>query len=219
MRRVRLVLADRRPIVLQGFVSLFGAQPDFEVVSCCLDGANCLASIRRLTPDVVLLEDGFTDVTASDILAVMTGLAVRNDVVGADQIQIIDLCARHKLVNLDGAGRIECDVLQLVLGHFEIAVLIDLIAFDDVFIGHLFAGVGVYLKIANPVPGLLIDLVETDNGDRPHSSLKYLTPAAYAATFTATGDRLRNPDQLRRSPVAPPAPIGVQPNETLTVTG
>ena len=71
MRRIRLVIADRRPIVLQGFVSLFGAQPDFEVVACCLDGANCLASIRRLTPDVVLLEDGFTDVTSSDILAVM----------------------------------------------------------------------------------------------------------------------------------------------------
>ena len=71
MRSVRLVIADRRPIVLQGFVSLFEAQPDFEVVACCLDGANCLASIRRLTPDVVLLEDGFTDVTASDILAVM----------------------------------------------------------------------------------------------------------------------------------------------------
>jgi hypothetical protein len=48
------------------------------------------------------------------------------------------------------------------------------------------------------------------NGERPHSSLKYLTPADYAATFTATGDRLRNPDQLRRSPVAPPAQRGVQ---------
>jgi putative transposase len=47
------------------------------------------------------------------------------------------------------------------------------------------------------------------NDERPHSSLTYLTPAAYAATFTATGDRLRNPDQLRRSPVAPPAPHGV----------
>ena len=58
MRRVRLVIADRRPIVLQGFVSLLGAQPDFEVVACCLDGASCLAAIRRLTPDVVLLEDG-----------------------------------------------------------------------------------------------------------------------------------------------------------------
>ena len=57
------------------------------------------------------------------------------------------------------------------------------------------------------------------NGERPHSSLKYLTPAAYAATFTATDDRLRNPDQLRRSPVAPPAPLGVQNPETLTAAG
>jgi putative transposase len=47
------------------------------------------------------------------------------------------------------------------------------------------------------------------NTARPHSALGYLTPAAYAAKFTATGDRLRNPDQLRRSPVAPTAPHGV----------
>ena len=57
------------------------------------------------------------------------------------------------------------------------------------------------------------------NGERPHSSLKYQTPAAYAASFTATGDRLRNPDQLRRSPVAPTAPTGVKPHETLTAAG
>jgi len=57
------------------------------------------------------------------------------------------------------------------------------------------------------------------NGERPHSSLKYQTPAAYAANLTATGDRLRNPDQLRRSPVAPPAPIGVQPHRTLSAAG
>ena len=42
---------------------------------------------------------------------------------------------------------------------------------------------------------------------RPHSAIRYLTPAAYAATLTATGDRRRNPDQPRRSPVAPPAPM------------
>ena len=57
------------------------------------------------------------------------------------------------------------------------------------------------------------------NNQRPHSSLKYQTPAAYAANFTATGDRLRNPDQLRPSPVAPPAPLGVQPTRTLTAAG
>ena len=45
-------------------------------------------------------------------------------------------------------------------------------------------------------------LVNDYNHRRPHSSLDYATPAAYAANLTATGDRLRNPDQLRRSPVA-----------------
>src|SRR4051794_41509174 len=57
------------------------------------------------------------------------------------------------------------------------------------------------------------------NDQRPHSALGYLTPAAYAANFTATGDRLRNPDQLRPSPIAPTAPPGVQHHEALTAAG
>lgn len=57
------------------------------------------------------------------------------------------------------------------------------------------------------------------NDQRPHSSLGYLTPAAYAANFTATNDRLLNPDQLRRSPVASPAPHGVKPAEALIAAG
>ncbi|MGJ5150261.1 IS3 family transposase [Bradyrhizobium sp. HKCCYLR1023] len=57
------------------------------------------------------------------------------------------------------------------------------------------------------------------NNARPHSSLRYQTPAAFAANLTATGDRLRNPDQLRQSPVAPPAPLGVQPTRTLNAAG
>lgn len=57
------------------------------------------------------------------------------------------------------------------------------------------------------------------NEQRPHSAIGYLTPAAYAANFSATDDRLRNPDQLRRSPVAHPAPEGVQPAEAQIVAG
>ena len=57
------------------------------------------------------------------------------------------------------------------------------------------------------------------NDERPHSAFGYLTPAAYAATFTATGDRLLNPDQLRRSPVARHTPTGVKTAEALTVAG
>jgi putative transposase len=57
------------------------------------------------------------------------------------------------------------------------------------------------------------------NQKRPHSAIGYLTPAAFAATLTATGDRLRNPDQLRRSPVAPPEPLRQSQPETLAPTG
>jgi putative transposase len=57
------------------------------------------------------------------------------------------------------------------------------------------------------------------NTARPHSSLGYQTPAAYAATLTATGARLRNPDQLRRAPVALTAPQGVSTAEALIAAG
>jgi putative transposase len=57
------------------------------------------------------------------------------------------------------------------------------------------------------------------NERRPHSSLRYQTPAAYAATFTAPGDRRSNPDQLRRSPVAPSALARHSRPRTLAAAG
>lgn len=69
MLRIRIVIADRRPIVLQGFAPLFAAESDFEIVASCHSGADCLEAVRRLTPDVALVEDGFYDVTASEMLA------------------------------------------------------------------------------------------------------------------------------------------------------
>ena len=51
--------------------------------------------------------------------------------------------------------------------------------------------------------------VDDYNQRRPHPALSSLTPATYAANLSTTCDRLRNPDQLRRSHVAPPTPRGV----------
>jgi transposase InsO family protein len=61
--------------------------------------------------------------------------------------------------------------------------------------------------------------VDDYNQCRPHSALGYQTPAVYAANLTAMTDRLRNPDQLRRSAIAPPAPAGAKSAETLTADG
>ncbi|MFT4279203.1 MAG: IS3 family transposase, partial [Rhodopseudomonas sp.] len=50
-------------------------------------------------------------------------------------------------------------------------------------------------------------------------ALGYLTPAAYAASLTATDNRLRNPDQLRRSSVAQPAHLRQSQPVTLASAG
>jgi putative transposase len=57
------------------------------------------------------------------------------------------------------------------------------------------------------------------NHRRPHSALGYLAPATYAANLTATDDRLRYPDQPRRSSVAPPAHTRHSHPKTLASAG
>jgi transposase InsO family protein len=63
------------------------------------------------------------------------------------------------------------------------------------------------------------DWIADYNLQRPHSSLGYLTPAAFAANLSATGDQLRNPDKLRRSPVALTASYGAKSAAALIAAG
>jgi len=57
------------------------------------------------------------------------------------------------------------------------------------------------------------------NTERPHSSLGYKTPAAYAANLTATGLRAALFDGSALRPVAPPTPQGVLTAEALIANG
>lgn len=57
------------------------------------------------------------------------------------------------------------------------------------------------------------------NTARPHSSLSYRTPAAYAAEITATGPGTALANGSMPWPVAQPAPQGVTLAETLIAAG
>ncbi|WP_194480236.1 LuxR C-terminal-related transcriptional regulator [Bradyrhizobium sp. CCBAU 53338] len=70
-QRIRLVIVDRQPIVLQGLKSVLGAQQEFDVVASSSDGTSCLEAIRNLTPDVALVADTLPDLTVSEILAIV----------------------------------------------------------------------------------------------------------------------------------------------------
>ncbi|MFE3658751.1 response regulator [Streptomyces sp. NPDC059165] len=53
---IRVVVADDQELVRSGFAMILDAQPDVEVVAEAADGAQAVDAVRRLAPDVALLD-------------------------------------------------------------------------------------------------------------------------------------------------------------------
>src|SRR5215213_6016792 len=70
MRRIRVVIADRQPVVLQGLGDTLGAHSDFEIVASCTDGPSCVEAIRDLAPDIAILDGSMPGMTVPEILSI-----------------------------------------------------------------------------------------------------------------------------------------------------
>ena len=66
--RTRLIIADDHPIVLDGLVQLFTAEKDFDVVVRCSTGDEALAALRRVRPDVAILDIRMPGVSGLELL-------------------------------------------------------------------------------------------------------------------------------------------------------
>ncbi|MET9888034.1 response regulator transcription factor [Streptomyces sp. NPDC006430] len=53
---IKVVIADDQMMVRQGFTVLLNAQPDIEVVGQAVNGADAVAKVAELDPDVVLMD-------------------------------------------------------------------------------------------------------------------------------------------------------------------
>jgi DNA-binding NarL/FixJ family response regulator len=53
---IRLLVVDDHPVVRAGMVAVLGEEPDLDVVGEAANGAEALALVPRLTPDVVLMD-------------------------------------------------------------------------------------------------------------------------------------------------------------------
>ena len=53
---IRLLVVDDHPVVRAGMVAVLSEEADFEVVGEAANGAEALALVPRLMPDVVLMD-------------------------------------------------------------------------------------------------------------------------------------------------------------------
>lgn len=72
--RISVVIADPNPVFLHGLASVLQAESDFAVVASCRNGAECIAAIRALSPNLALLDMSQSEADGLEVLA-----AVRAD--------------------------------------------------------------------------------------------------------------------------------------------
>src|SRR5664280_3416209 len=102
------------------------------------------------------------DGVADHGIRVMAHLAVRNDVIRPNKVQIVDICTRNEFVDIDRPGRLQRDVVEFVFSDLDIAVVVDLVALHNIFVVDFFAGVDINLQVFDAMAGLAIDLVKAD---------------------------------------------------------
>ncbi|WP_405491347.1 response regulator [Streptomyces sp. NBC_00096] len=77
---IKVMIADDQMMVRQGFTVLLNAQPDIEVVGQAVDGAEAVAKVAELAPDVVLMDirmPGMGGIEATSLITGAPGSAVK----------------------------------------------------------------------------------------------------------------------------------------------
>ncbi|MFD5622536.1 response regulator [Streptomyces yangpuensis] len=77
---IKVMIADDQMMVRQGFTVLLNAEPDIEVVGQAVDGADAVAKVAELAPDVVLMDirmPGMGGIEATSVITRVPGAAVK----------------------------------------------------------------------------------------------------------------------------------------------
>ncbi|MFI1149777.1 response regulator [Streptomyces sp. NPDC020817] len=77
---IKVMIADDQMMVRQGFTVLLNAQPDIEVVGQAVDGADAVAKLAELGPDVVLMDirmPGMGGIEATSVITAVPDSAVK----------------------------------------------------------------------------------------------------------------------------------------------
>ncbi|MFC2007834.1 response regulator transcription factor [Chloroflexota bacterium] len=65
MRRIKIIVADRREIFRRGMVDILRGVPEIEILTTCESGYETIEKTKELKPDVILLD---ADITKCDCI-------------------------------------------------------------------------------------------------------------------------------------------------------
>src|SRR5438132_2948578 len=85
MSSTRILMADDHAIFRQGLRKLFDEHQEFSIVGEASNGAEAMAAVNGLAPDVLLLDLQLGDMTGLDVLRrIRTGVKFKTIILGAD---------------------------------------------------------------------------------------------------------------------------------------
>ena len=68
--KISLLIADDHPLILRGLGDLIAREPDFDVIAEETGGSTALEAIRRLKPDIAIVDLNMPDVSGMEVLDV-----------------------------------------------------------------------------------------------------------------------------------------------------
>jgi two-component system, LytTR family, response regulator len=83
---IRLLVADDEPLARARLRELIAGDPELEIVGECGNGADAVAAIRRLTPDLVLLDIHMPELDGLEVVRT----------VGAERMPVVVFVTAHE---------------------------------------------------------------------------------------------------------------------------
>ena len=144
--KIRIVLADDHPIVLDGLRNLIRAEPDFELVGEAASGLTALKIIREQRPDVAVL-----DISMPELNGIMLSRRLASDM---PELRLLVLTLHEDRAYLNQA--LEAGVRGYVLKRSAVenlvqairAVLVGGLYIDPAIVGRVFDAKQVNKRLA-----------------------------------------------------------------------
>jgi two-component system nitrate/nitrite response regulator NarL len=99
VRSIRVVIADRLPVVLQGLAKVLEVEDSFRVVARSTDGVSFIEAIRKLRPHIAIVGTSMPGLTALEILAI-----VKSESLSTRLVFFTGSIEQHELLRSAAAG-------------------------------------------------------------------------------------------------------------------